>query len=184
MDIIIGPMFSGKTSELIRRLTIFADLGLKVLYINHEKDTRSSDNISTHNTSLKTNLQNHNLITIKTNDLSTVRTCDFDVVGVDEAQMFQGLKEFALKVVETEGKRLIVCGLNGDFKRELFGEIHLLVPLCDTILKLFPYCIFCRAENKLNQALFSKRTCLSSDKVLIGGSESYIPVCRECYLKN
>lgn len=180
IDVIIGPMFSGKTTELHRRLNICVDAGYKVVYVNSSIDVRA-DNLSTHNSTLN---KSDKIRYIKTDSLmDVVRDCnEGDVIGIDEAQFFPDLLEFCKEMCETFSKKVIVSGLNGDFKRQPFGKIMDLIPLCDTITKLNPFCMTCRSEkNVMRPALFSKRIVKEDDVVLVGGSSQYIPVCRSCY---
>jgi len=179
IDIIFGPMFSGKTSEIIRRLNIYYEMGMKVIYINSQKDNRSEYNFSSHNSTI-------GLLpfdTVKLVELDECKIQNYDVIGIDESQMFQNLKNTVLNWVEKHNKIVIVAGLNGDFQRENFGEINSLIPYCDSISKLTPFCISCKKEkNKITPALFTKRICKDNISIiLIGGKETYIPVCRSCF---
>ena len=94
IDLIIGPMYSAKTTELIRRLTIYAELGLKVLYINSgldDRDTKEGEFFSTHNPTLQfTSLDSAKITSIKTQRLNDIliSACSFDIIGIDEAQLF------------------------------------------------------------------------------------------------
>jgi thymidine kinase len=181
INLIIGPMFSGKSTELLRRLTIYAEMGFEVLYINSALDTRSEKEFSTHNPLIGTI---HPKITkLKTNDIMKVAIDDFFIIGIDEGQLISNLKQFVVNAVEEKGKIVIVAGLNGDFKREKFGEINDLLPLCDTIEKLNPFCKLCMDSAKIiTHAIFTKRIVANTEVVVIGDHTSYIPVCRECYL--
>lgn len=178
IDIIFGPMFSGKTTEMVRRMTILSEAGLKVLYINSILDTRD-DVCSSHNKSLK--LQFDAVKTKKLFDQSE-RVKNYNVIGIDESQFFSDLKEFCLYVSETLKAKVIVAGLNGDFKRENFGQINDLIPVCDTVTKLYPFCMSCSQNKILRAAMFSKRRSASPEQIQIGAGESYIPVCRDCYI--
>lgn len=183
LDIIIGPMFSGKSTELIRRLSIFNSLNFKVLYINCDLDNRSEKDFSTHSHFITTLPSGIDSIKIPKNNLNLVAQLapDFDVFGIDEAQMFPRLYDTAMNLVESHNKKLIVSGLNGDFSRKEFGEILQLIPLCDDITKLHPYCVECRKKGQLEHAIFSKRKSNCNDQILIGADSEYIPVCRKCY---
>lgn len=181
IDIIFGPMFSGKTSELVNRLNIFAVAGYKVLYINSSFDTRG-ETFSTHNSSI-TNMYTDikQIKTTKLMNLLDVNT--YDIIGIDEAQFFEDLTDFSLMVCEVLKKKVIVSGLNGDFNRQSFGKILELIPYCDTVTKLYPFCALCRdIRGEMNPALFSKRLTKEQEKIVIGKEEKYLPVCRECYL--
>jgi thymidine kinase len=180
IDIIIGPMFSGKTTELHRRINICVDAGYKVVYINSNTDTRADD-LSTHNTTLK---KSEKITYLKTvNLVDVIDECKkADIIGIDEAQFFPDLITFSKTMCESFMKKVIVSGLNGDFKREPFGQIISLITLCDTITKLNPFCMVCRKEHfTMTPALFSKRLVKSDSVVLVGGNSEYIPVCRKCF---
>lgn len=181
IDLIIGPMFSGKTTELFRRLSICADANFKVLYINSILDDRDVE-FSSHNETLK---KNSKIRFVKTEYLFEVFTIahDYDVIGIDEAQFFPDLKYFSINMCETHKKKIFISGLNGDFERKPFGQISDLLTYCDTLTKLYPFCSSCREQkNLMIPALFSKRINVESkDTILVGKSEFYIPVCRECY---
>jgi thymidine kinase len=184
LDIIIGPMFSGKTNYLLKELVVFSLMGTNVLYINHSMDNRSDKDFSTHNPILN-NANLDTIKTIKTDDLYKLDKNLFDefiVIAIDEAQFFHGLKQFVLDLVENKGKRVIVAGLNGDFNRETFGEITTLISYCDRITKLSSFCKKCAQNKKIKDAHFSYRICENKEKISIGGTDEYIPLCRECYL--
>ena len=89
-----------------------------------------------------------------------------------------------VEFVEKFDKKIIVSGLDGDSNRDKFGEILDLIPVCDKIDKLYPFCLTCWEENNIvTNALFSKRMIKSSEKINVGGKESYRPVCRQCFPK-
>jgi thymidine kinase len=152
---------------------------MKVLYLNSSKDNRTPDSFSTHNCTIGT----LPFESVKTDDLK-VDIQNFDVIGVDEAQLFTNLKSSVLNWVENEKKIVIISGLNGDFRRKPFGEVNELVSYCDSVTKLTPFCISCkRYNNTIRAAHFTKRTTGDESTVLIGGKDLYIPTCRECFLK-
>jgi thymidine kinase len=182
LDIIIGPMFSGKSVTLLQKLLVSAELGLKVLYINHTFDNRSEHIFSTHHPFL-TIKKYDNIDFISINSLRGIRKEDYDVIGIDEGQFFdETLIEFCKIHVEKYKKHVIVVGLDSNYKREKFGHILDLVPLADSIKKLRPYCKDCGVDQC--KALFSyKYTSLPSrNEVDIGGKDKYKPLCRKCYL--
>ena len=181
IDLIIGPMFAGKSTELIRRLNISAELGLKTLYINSSLDKRSDKVFSTHNPSI---CKIGKIEAKKLENLVDMNFENYDVIGIDEAQMFSGLKNYVKNYTDNYGKKLIIAGLNGDYLRQPFGEINDLIPHCDTITKLDPFCKLCADKKIISKAIFTKRITKSTKTLLIGGKESYLPVCRKCYNKN
>ena len=178
IDIIIGPMYSGKTTELIRRLELYHELGKKVLYINHNIDNRSKTSFSTHSNTI-TQVPYDN---IKVDELDKVKL-DYDIIGIDEGQFFPNLFKTVKSWVEDEKKTVIISGLNGDYKRKEMGELLQLIPLCDSITKLSSFCKYCKDRNSLRLGIFTKRITVEKDLIKIGGKDSYAPVCRECFLK-
>ena len=179
LELIIGPMFSGKTSELIRKLDTYSKANFKVLYINSFTDSRSTKEFSTHNSTLS---ENQSIDMIKA--CSTLTSLhehvydSYDVIGIDEAQFFTDLVDFYKLIVEDKKKRLIVCGLNGTSERKLFGQIAELIPVCDDVTFLHSFCTYCAENKQMVKAPFSKRIVDLQPTVCIGGIESYRPVCR------
>jgi len=181
IDIITGPMFSGKTTELCRRLNILQTLGLKCVYINSHLDNRSVNDFSTHNKML-------NKISFDSYKMSEIYPLkqvgmNYDVIGIDEIQFFGDILDTILELVEKHGKKIIVSGLNGDSNRNLFGEMHLLIPHSDNISKIDSYCVNCYHQGIQRHGIFSQKEMENKEIVTVGGSDKYISVCRECYRK-
>lgn len=181
LDIIIGCMFSGKSSELIKRLTTFAEIGMKILYINHSLDKRNNHVVSTHHPFITPT--SHDNIEFKSfPTLKGLRCEDYDVIGIDEGQFFDSsLIEFVRVHVEQYGKYVLVCGLDGNFKREKFGFILDLIPIADTITKLRSYCFDCGIKKE--KAIFTYRCSEDNEVISVGSKDKYKPLCRACYLK-
>lgn len=173
LELIIGPMFSGKTTRLMNIYDKCLGNGEKVLVINYEKDTRyHTSMLSTHDKRMIpcTFLDKiHDIL-----DSDIVRSVD--VVLINEGQFFIDIYESTLHIVDVLKKKVYVCGLDGDFKRQKFGRLLDLVPICDSIIKLNSKCNSCSSP-----AIFSHRKSENKEQVLIG-SDIYIPLCRECYL--
>lgn len=187
--LITGSMFSGKTTTLLRMLFNDAVIGLRVLYINHSLDSRTDQPFSTHNPLYKEKL--NEMSSVDLISVKSISECDqntlksYDVIGIDESQFFTELYNQVQYIVESLNKKVIVSGLISDYKRKKFGQILDLFPLCDEIIHLKAYCGMCASKNPkvVRQALFShKKNSDDKNKVIIGGSEKYIPLCRECYL--
>ena len=180
IEIIIGPMFSGKSTELLRRLNIRAEMDLRVLYVNSSLDDRTSTSFSTHNPTMTSVGK---IKAIKVNSLEGLDPDTFDVIGIDEAQFIPNLKADVVALVESHGKHVLVAGLDGDFNRQKFGEVIELIPVCDSIDKLFPFCTECWSRSRVvEKALFSFRTTSAKSVVSIGDKDGYSPLCRHCYL--
>jgi thymidine kinase len=184
LDIIMGTMFSGKTSYLLNKISLFIELNLKVLYINIDFDDRSEIEYSTHNPFLnnldlkKRDKINENLTMIKSRDLSNISIDNYDIIMIDEGHFFDDIIKFTKKLLENK-KHIIIATLIADFKGNKFGKVLDLIPICDEIIKLESYCIECSKQKKINKAIFSKRITKNKESIDIGGSEKYIAVCRE-----
>ena len=172
LELIFGCMFSGKSSELIRRLKRHKVIGKKILVINSSKDTRNSSNV----------LQTHDGVTfdcVKTCDLASIKTHpkfkSSDTIGIDESQFFSHLVEFVRDSL-TMNKTVIVAGLDGDFQQKVFGDILNLIPLAEKVDKLHALCVDCQ-DGTL--ASFTKRTVQSENQELVGASSMYRAVCRK-----
>lgn len=94
-----------------------------------------------------------------------------------QAQFFDDLLAFAL-VAEADGKQLVVAGLDGDFKRQRFGQLLELLPLADSVTKLSGTCQFCGTD-KPQPSVFTLRVSADERQELVGGADSYVPVCRK-----
>jgi thymidine kinase len=171
LGLILGPMFSGKTTRLIDLYYEYKNQGKNVMVINYDADRRYHDSmLSTHDRKMIPCL-----FTEKLQDLNY--ECEnTDVVLINEGQFFPDLYGSVLSMVEVSKKIVYVCGLDGDFRREKFGEMLDLLPLCDSVIKLTSKC----ANGCSVPALFSHRRSDEKEKVLIG-SDIYIPLCRYCY---
>ena len=177
LEVIIGPMFSGKTSKLIEIYKQCIFCNIPVCIINHSIDTRYHDTmISTHDKIMVPCIQTTELNEVWTtnNNDSPVRKCD--VFLINEGQFFPDLYEVVLDMVKNN-KTVYICGLDGDFERNKFGQIIDLIPLCDAVTKLTSLCSMCKNGSR---GIFSMRLTSEKQQTLIG-SDNYIPVCRKCY---
>ena len=175
INIVIGCMFSGKTSYIMNIAKMNRLIGKKVLIINFLEDTRYGSNkeIFTHdNNSMECFPCSKDLNTIKDN----VKQQSFDIICINEAQFFTNLLSFCLDLVNSSV--IYVCGLDGDYMKNPFGEILSLIPHSESVIKLNAICMICRDGTS---ASFTKRIVESDEQVLIGSQESYLPVCRKCY---
>jgi thymidine kinase len=172
LEIILGPMFSGKTTHLVDLYNAYNDGGHKVLAINFSADKRYHDTmLSTHD-----KIMIPCIFTDKITDLFD-ELLIVDIILINEGQFFPDLYENVLKLVDTYKKRVHICGLDGDFKRNKFGNMLDLIPICDSVTKLQSKCHTC---SKL--AIFSHRITKEREQVVIG-SDNYVPLCRNCYQK-
>lgn len=170
LELIIGSMFSGKSTELMRRVARLKSIGMRVLVINHSLDTRvQGEFVKSH--------AGQTYPALKTDDLYLTNCKSFDAVAIDEAQFFHNLKAGVMLMVEQYNKHVIVAGLSGDYKRQSFGEILELIPLADDVQYKRALCKHCCHPGRL--ASFTKRMSQETTKVSVGGH--YMAVCRMCY---
>jgi len=173
LELILGPMFSGKTSKLLEIYKQYSFCNITVAVINHSFDTRYHDSLlSTHDKIMIPCTQATNLMEDYCQDAINKSS----VILINEGQFFNDLYDSVLQMLK-QGKRIYIAGLDGDFERKPFGDILRLVPLCDDIIKLKSLCSLCK-DGTLG--VFTHRLTLEKEQTLIG-SDNYIPVCRKCY---
>jgi len=188
LEIIIGPMFSGKTTLLLSKLNTLHNIGLKVLYINHSIDKRSDQVFSTH--CVITQNQQFGFDQIKAEmlmDIPITYVNKYDIIGIDEAQFFdKSIIDFVKYYVEMSKKYIIVAGLDGTYERKRFGNILDLIPLSDIVTKQYSYCKDCiDNKNKIKKGLFTYKYKHTNNSVIeVGDKDMYKTLCRECYVKN
>ena len=172
LELIIGPMFSGKSTELIKRIRLLQKIDKKILVIKPIIDSRYNQNkITSHNYESVDCIVLEKLEDIKDNDV-----IKYNTIVIDEGQFFSDLVHVVTKWVDNFNVDIIVGGLDGDFQRQPIGTILNLIPYADQCYKLTSLCSICKDGTN---APFSFRLTNSIDKVLVGGSETYIPVCRK-----
>jgi thymidine kinase len=173
IEVIAGSMFSGKTEELIRRLKRAKIARLKVEIFKPALDTRYSvAEVVSHdeNSILSTPVESSGNIMLLTGDV--------DVIGIDEAQFFDtGLIDVSIALANM-GVRVIIAGLDMDFKGKPFGPIPGLMAVADHITKVHAICMRCG-----DVAQFSHRFSSAEKLVLLGEKDEYEPLCRSCYTK-
>ncbi|XP_014247577.1 thymidine kinase, cytosolic-like [Cimex lectularius] len=169
LHLIFGPMFSGKTSELLKRIRLYKLSDSACVIVRYAKDTRYTRHIATHD-GLATQA-------IPAVDLASVmcQIQEYDVIGIDEAQFFTDIEVCVRQLIEM-GKIVIVDGLDATYRRTAFQNMLNLVPLSCSVVKLSAVCMSCGSK-----ASFTKRIGIETDIEVIGGFEKYMAVCRECY---
>lgn len=163
-------MFSGKTTELMRRLRRYQLATHSCLVVKYANDDRYDNiGIATHDKQV--------LPAIAATRLGGLRDTAkaYTIIGIDEGQFFPDTVEFA-EDMANRGKTVIVAALDGTFQRKGFGNILELVPLAETVVKLSAVCMLCYQE-----AHYTKRTSAETALEVIGGSDKYIATCRKCY---
>jgi thymidine kinase len=174
IQLILGCMFSGKTSELIRRIQRYKSIKKRVIFVNYIDDTRyGKDNIYTHD---KVECEGIHLEKLQ---LLIDKVNEYDVFVINEGQFFEDVYQISIDLCEKYGKDVLICGLDGDYKRQTFKYNLLdLIPYADTVEMLTAYCAVCKDETP---GRFSKRITNETEQKVIG-SNNYIPVCRKHYL--
>jgi len=188
LELIIGPMYSSKTTMLleIHKQCIFCNI--PVIIINHSIDTRYHESmVSTHDKIMAPCIQTTRLSDVwYYTDLDShfnreksdrhIKLRSSDVILINEGQFFEDLYEVVLDMLKYN-KRVFICGLDSDFERKKFGQILDLIPLCDKVNKLTSLCSQCKDGTP---GIFSMRLSSEKQQTLVG-SNNYIPVCRKCY---
>ncbi len=171
IEVIAGCMFSGKTEELIRRLKRAIIAKQKVLIFKPKIDTRySSTSIVSHNEQMLPSI----LITDAQEILELAK--DAQVVGIDEAQFFSpNIIDVCNKLADS-GKRVIVAGLDLDYKGIPFDPMPQLLAIAEYISKTLAICVECG-----NPADRTQRKIHSAERVVVGASDSYEARCRRCH---
>ncbi len=173
IEVVCGSMFSGKTEELIRRMRRAEFARQKVEIYKPAIDTRYSDE----------DVVSHDRHTIQSTPVDSSASIlllsgDTEVVGIDEAQFFDmGLVDVCNELAN-RGVRVIIAGLDMDFKGVPFGPMPALCAIADDVTKVHAICVKCG-----NLAYVSHRTVDSERRVLLGETQEYEPLCRECYQK-
>jgi len=189
LELIIGPMFSGKTSYLLDVYKKCKLCNIPIAVINHSSDDRYTDNnnlLSTHDKTMVPCILTKSLMDLWNYDSleenyssqsdSHMLVRNANVILINEGQFFEDLYPCVLDMLR-EKKQVYICGLDGDFQRQKFGTILDLIPMCDKVTKLNSLCGICKNGTP---GIFSKRISNEKEQFLIG-SDNYIAVCRNCY---
>lgn len=190
IEVIMGPMFAGKTTQLIRKLCeLDSD---KILCINHRTDTRYTAETREMRGSQRTSSQEWNTSCIVSHDLQSYASissgselinllktgslASYDIIATDEGQFFTDIVGFA-EFCSMIGKTVLIATLNTTFLREPFGDIGNLCAIATNIIHLHSKCAFCESP-----APFTIRVSDAREKIVIGGGDIYKPVCQYHYL--
>ena len=183
LEIISGPMYSGKTSKLLELYKQFQFCDMPTLVINYAEDNRYSETL----------LSTHDQVMIpceKATILAEIADiCAPDplafpcklflvskVILINEGQFFKDIVAWVKTAVDKYEKIVYVCGLDGDYQRNCFGDWLQLIPFCDNHVKLHSFCSGCKRK----PAIFSYRVTQETEQKVIG-SANYLPLCRACF---
>jgi len=173
IELVCGSMFSGKTEELIRRLRRAQFANQKIAIFKPAIDKRYSDvEVVSHDA--------HKIDSQPIADASEMLNvgADVQVVGVDEAQFFGNNLVEVCQTLANRGVRVIVAGLDTDYKGVPFGPIPMLMAVAEDVQKVHAICVKCGSL-----ANHSHRLIKSQDLVVLGETDVYEPLCRECFNK-
>lgn len=174
LQIILGPMFSGKSTFIIRNYDLYKDK-MKTLVINYKKDNRydNGDFICSHNLEKRAAVKLENLEELDESYYN------YEYFLIDEGHFFKDLKEFTLKLLSLK-KKVTIVGLNGDINGNIFTNIISLIPYCEGMKYLTSLCSICKNDNKgfLHIKIDSKTLKDSKEYKSVGGAETYKTVCK------
>jgi thymidine kinase len=172
IEVVVGCMFSGKTEELIRRLRRAEIARQKVAVFKPKIDTRfSSDHIVSHS---EAKLKSY---VVQTSKEIEQLAQEAQVIGIDEGQFFDiGIIQVAERLANS-GKRVIIAGLDQDYRGVPFEPMPQLLAIAEYITKTLAICVVCG-----NPADRTQRTTESSERVLVGAKDSYEARCRKCFV--
>ena len=177
LELILGSMFSGKTSYLLEiyKKSMFCNIPIAV--INYAADNRytAESMLSTHDKQMIPCILANTIHNAISDNLDVINRAE--TILINEGQFFPDIEEQVRILVEQSHKRVYICGLDGDFERKPIGQLLQLIPFCDEVIKLKSLCSICRDGTP---GIFSFRTTSEMDQVVIGSS-NYIPLCRKCY---
>lgn len=173
IEVICGSMFSGKTEELIRRLNRARIAQQKVEIYKPMIDTRySEEDVVSHDSNSVASTP------VDSSQSILLMATEADVIGIDEAQFFdEGLVEVC-NTLANRGKRIIIAGLDMDFKGVPFGPMPALCSIAEDVTKVHAICVRCG-----NLAHVSHRIVAGDKQVMLGELQEYEPLCRHCYNK-
>ena len=173
IEVICGSMFSGKTEELIRRLNRARIAQQKVEIYKPMIDTRySEEDVVSHDSNSVASPP------VDSSQSILLMATEADVIGIDEAQFFdEGLIEVC-NTLANRGKRIIIAGLDMDFKGVPFGPMPALCSIAEDVTKVHAICVRCG-----NLAHVSHRIVAGDKQVMLGELQEYEPLCRHCYNK-
>jgi len=178
IEVICGSMFSGKTEELIRRVRRAEIARQKVQVFNHAFDTRYGQEV----------VASHSGVRLDATPVGEAREIlalvepDTQVVAIDEAHFFDWEIAKVCNQLADSGRRVIVAGLNLDFRGEPFGPMPLLMAYADEVTTLNAICVVCGAPASRTQRLINGQPApYDAPVILVGGAEAYEARCRHCH---
>lgn len=183
LELILGPMFAGKTTELIRIIRRYCISNNKCILVKYHGDVRynkESETVCTiHTHDDYTNLPKEVIVKDSSN-INITELLEYDVIGFDECQFIENIKELISELIIND-KRVICSGLSADFKLNMFKNIIDLIPISNSIYLLSAICIYCNKDANCSYRHINLPKDDENCSILIGGKEKYHPVCFSCY---
>ncbi len=176
--LIIGGMFSGKSTALSQAMENYKQIGKEVLVVNHSSDTRyGSEYLCTHDGTKVPCVMRSDLMGLL--DLPKYQAAS--AIIVDEGQFFADARKFCMIASERDGKDVIIAALNGGYHRQEFSSVSALLPIVSSVQYQNAYCVKCKDGTS---ACFTHRKNLNNLEITVGGAELYEAVCRKHYVDN
>jgi thymidine kinase len=182
IEVICGPMFSGKTTELIKRIKMLNSLEKKFLVFKPSIDNRYS---------IESKLLTHDLKSVpsllvdKSSDILDIfkDNQNFEYLIIDEIQFFDKDIEKILNNLSYKGVKIIIAGLELDYRGEPFGSMPYLLSIADKIIKLKSSCFICGKEATRTQRIFTNEKKKNKEQpvILVGGNNYHESCCRKCH---
>jgi thymidine kinase len=180
LELLIGPMFAGKSSAIQSIIRRHQALGWNVFVVTHSMDTRYSSEPA---------IVNHDKVMMPARATNSLMSLVDDpeyissrLVVIEEAQFFPDLVPFVLQSVDKAGKHAVVVGLDGDAERRPFGRVLDLVPYCDRVTKLTAMCKMCKDGTPAIFTFAAREDAVvaaNDGRPCIGADEKYVPLCRK-----
>ena len=178
IEVISGCMFAGKTEELIRRINVLSYAKKNIIVFKPKIDNRYSDSEIVSHSGAKVPC----LVVEKAQDLLKKIEADTEVVAIDEVQFFDKDIVEVCEYLADKGIRVMVAGLDKDFRGESFGVMPELLTRAEFVTKLTAVCAKCGAPATRTQRLVNGKPAGFEDPiVMVGADESYEPRCRHCH---
>jgi thymidine kinase len=180
LSLIIGCMFSQKTTEVLRRIRRYKSIGYKVLVVNFIGDTRyGQECIASHDKEIEKAACVDKLKSID----NLVRSGEYNVIAIDEGQFFTDLHEYVTAWADELPVHIVISGLDGTSERMPFGDMLRLIPHAEEVERLSAFCSVCRDGTVAVYSKYFGEQEKDENGVAIGGAEAYRPVCRKHFLK-
>lgn len=176
LDIVLGPMWAGKSSYILGKIRRYRAIGWNVLVITNSLDDRYGHHVVS-------NHDNEFLPAFACKELKPLHLDErykaAQLIILEESQFFPDLFDFTVQAVDGDQKHVVCVGLDGDSERRPFGDILKLIPYCDHVEKITSLCVECCDGTP---ALFSYRKDSSTEQIQVGAENSYAPLCRKHFL--